>query len=476
MPPRHSCTLNGWIEFTLSIVMASVGTGLDSSYDEAFLADGAVRPQYLGLQQELGFDPLRPTFELVDKMRNRPLDDDSRILAVPWVLGGADSVALRAGVAQRAVALQRFFSDLASGSEGFLVQGRSPVTNLVDGIIRDQGTSLEAIRQLWQGHAREEISFTYAPDIVRGPDGRWWVLEDNVGCVGGSADSHFVWASYVGAARPTVSAASLSGADLAGAVRSWMDLRDLGPPGVVKALSDCGPTVPPHDAPDIREESRRDLILRQLGVEIRDCSAGISSCADSGSVLGPVVNFHTESSLVVDLFNRHQPLFNAPATGVLGSKALMPYVEDMVRHFCAEEPILATPATRVLSDGKLPAQPRDWVVKSAAGCQGTEVFVLRDQSDAQLEAVRKLVSDSWPDKWFVAQEYIPPSHLTYEASNTRETYRLELRLVSYVIGWDEVHPSWRPLGKAVSSLDVGSLHNLSQGAWYAPCAFADPTT
>lgn len=454
--------------------MTSVGIGL-SSYDEAFLSDGTVRPQYLVVQEEFGFDPLRPTRELVDRMRNRPLGDDSRILAVPWVLGGADSAALRAGVAQRAVALQRFFSDLALGSKSLPVQGRSPVTNLVDGIVRDQGTSVEAIRQLWQGHGREEISFTYAPDVVRGPDGRWWVLEDNVGCVGGSADSHFVWASYVGAARPTVSAEPLAGADLAEAVRIWMDLR-VDPPSGVKALLGCEPAASPRDAPNIQEERRRALILRQLGVEIFDCSADIYSCADGGSVLGPVVNFDTESSLVLDLFNRHQPLFNAPATGVLGSKALMPYVEDMIRHFCAEEPILATPATRVLSDGKLPAQPRDWVVKSAAGCQGTEVFVLRDQSDEQLEAVRKLVSDSWPNKWFVAQEYVPPSHLTYEGSNARETYLLELRLVSYVIGWDGIHPSRRPLGKAVSSLDVGSLHNLSQGAWYTPCAFADPTT
>lgn len=443
--------------------MAIKGVGL-SSYDEVFDAKGLLRPSYVEFQRQVGIDVLRPGAATVERLRGTPLADDARILPIPWVLDAREySSVVRAGVAQRARALQHFFADLVLGSQRFL-GGTSLTRERVEAILESEQTSLTRLRSMWAGHSAEEVRFVYGPDLLRAPDGRWLVLEDNVGCIGGSADSHVVWSRYLDALGVAPTTRLRSEPDLAVAVRAW--LVRVGPSlahDELGAVLGCEAGGEGLRSVLILENARRQRILEQLGIQVT------ASCARSVDArVRAILNFHALSELIEDAFRRGIALFNAPGTGVLGNKGFLPYVDEMIRLYCAAEPILATAATHLLEGGELPAQPEEWILKSTTGCQGTEVFELQSQPPGRLEEIRALVRESWPKVAFVAQRRVDPSHLATNGPDAWDSQLVELRPVTYAVGWSDVLVSHTPLGKAVSSFAVRRKHNVSQGACYVP--------
>lgn len=442
-----------------------IKSATSSSYDEVFDAGGALRPGYAELRRRLGFDVLRPALATVQRLRDRPLGDDARILPIPWALDGMEySSVIAAGTSQRARALQTFFADLVLGPQAFLSDDTSLTADRLDVILESEGTSLGRLRSLWEGHTREDVRFVYGPDLVRGPDGRWLVIEDNVGCIGGSADSHFVWNAYLDAAGVPATLFPRSEPDLAVAIRMWM--RGIGctvGDDAFTAVLGCDAGGDDLRSVLILENARRQLVLDALGIEV----AGSCQLGDDRRVQA-IVNFHALSAMIDDAFHQRIALFNAPGTSVLGNKALLPYVDEMIRFYCREEPIIESPPTHLLDNGQFPAQPDHWVVKSTAGCQGTEVFELRRQPPPRLDEIRSLVRESWPKVTFVAQSHVEPSHLSTGGPGAWDTLLVELRPVTYVVGWSEAFVSREPLGKAVSSFDVRRQHNVSQGACYVP--------
>lgn len=443
-------------------------------YDEVFEPDGVLRHPYAELRRRLGTDPLRPMGDTWQRLRDRPLGDDARILPIPWVLDGAEYASvIQAGIAQRARALQMFFADLVLGPQRFL-DGVSLPRERLQAILVSEGTSLARLRALWSGHAAEEVRFVYGPDLVRGPDGQWLLLEDNVGCVGGSADGHVVWKRYLDAAGAGVARCrSLAPAepDLRVALRMWLDRLGLSSRDGVMGLLGCETGGDGLRSVLIQENARRRVILEQAGVGMTDLHHLRRLLPENGPGDGrvrAVLNFHTLSGVIDEAFSRGVALFNAPGTGVLGNKALLPHVDEMIRFFLQEEPVIATPPTYVCENGTLPPGTGDWVVKSAGGCQGTEVFVLRAHPAERGDAVRDLVRESWPDRAFVAQQRVEPSRLSSSGPGSWEAHPVELRPVAYVVGWSRVHVSDRPVGKAVWGFDAHGRHNLSQGACYVP--------
>jgi glutamate---cysteine ligase / carboxylate-amine ligase len=199
------------------------------------------------------------------------------------------------------------------------------------------------------------------------------------------------------------------------------------------------------------ENARRRLILDQLGIKVRDPS-------ESDAWL----NFDCDGA-TAELFERSRvPMFNAPGTGALGDKALLPFVDDLIGFYLNEKPILRTPPTYLLSDGVLPSDPAGWVVKTTAGCQGTEVFVLDWQPKDRLGLIAERAVRA------VAQRYVEPSRLTLDGPGGWDAYRVEIRPVAYVLGWNDVYVSECPVGKAISVYDSRRLNNISHGACYIP--------
>jgi glutamate---cysteine ligase / carboxylate-amine ligase len=416
-------------------------------YDEAFDQAGRLRPAYAAARERWGRNLLCPTVEAAASLTARPLGDDARILPVPWLIDEGDyATVLRPGVVQRAGALQRLFADTVLGHEHRCL--------LADALATEGNEeSLDQLRACWAGRDRDDICFVYAPDLVRDPAGRWTVLEDNVGCVGGSADSFFVADAFARATGLAAAPAPLDTSDLAIAVGRWLGRRNLraGSDAVV-ALMGCESSL----CSRIHEHARRQLILDALGIPV------------VGAIRSPaaIVNFDPTGVDGAAFARRRVPWLNALGTGVLGNKALLPHVDATIRHSCAEEPLLRTPDTAVLRDPRLPDDPPNWVVKSASGSQGTDVFMLDAQPERRLGTMRRRIPGAWPAPGVVIQRYVEPSRLAFPERDARTAYRLELRPIVYVLGWREIYVGEQLLGKAIPASDSRRLNNVAQGAAY----------
>lgn len=408
-------------------------------FDEIFDDRGHVRPPYANLQARAGLNLLAPDAALAESLRTRPLGDDTRILAVPLVLDDREFAdVVQAGVAQRALALQRLFAALVFGADDDLAAVGLNAGG-ADDLLAMHATTRDALRAMWSGADRDEIRFVYGPDLVRDPDGCWTVLEDNVGCVGGTADSFFATARY----RRAVGLGDPGEPDLARAVRQLLRALGLGVDDGVVAPAGCDTTPAGWIGLALEESRRRQSILAELGITAGSAEPAV------------VLNFDEPRT-----WNGETALLNAPGTNVLGNKTLLARLR-------LTDPVLRTPTTVLLDDGDLPAVNDDWVVKTATGRQGAEVFVLRWLSADQIQAVAERVRSEWRGA-AVAQLYVEPSRLVPSGPRGWDGFRLEIRPLAYVLGWGQVYVSEAPLGKAVSVYDARRLGNVMQGACYLP--------
>jgi uncharacterized circularly permuted ATP-grasp superfamily protein len=224
------------------------------------------------------------------------------------------------------------------------------------------------------------------------------------------------------------------------------------------------------------EDDRRARLVQQFGVRAVDDDTFERLCSpDAENVpLRALINIGVPSgrawSVMLDVAfaQLHLPLLNAPGTSVLGNKAMLPFVNDMIEFYCERAPLLQTPPTTLLRDGTLPPDPEKWVVKSAAGCQGSGVSILCAQTPAQLESIRNRLIGSWPADATVAQRHVALSQLWTVGPRGDQTYRVELRALAYVLGWQNVFAGGQALGKLAPSDRPDSLNNVAKGGSYVP--------
>ena len=441
-------------------------------YDEVRGADGRLRPSYGRLEQRLGWDPACPPTAVRERIARRPLGDDHSVAPVPLALSETDHRTLYDGVAQRARTLQQFYVDSFLGEQAYLHSGTPLTPALLDEMMSVIGTSVDYFRAWWRGHDPNEVRFVYGPDLVRDPGGRWRIIEDNVGCVGGCADSHFVSAAYRQAA---IDPERQPAPELSRAVSSWLDSLSLAPgdPGVIALVSD-GDSLDEYLPATFAEADRRARLMRDLGIAVLDdhefeqaCQRGQRRPDALRAVLNIGVTTGTTWPLLRDVAfgQRHAPMLNAPGTIVLGHKALLPFVDDMIGFYGLGQPLLTTPHTTLLTDGLLPEGDGDWVVKTATGCRCDGVFVLRWQQPNALEDLRRALRGSWPANAAVAQQYVEPSRLTLDG-DCPCSYRVELRAPAYVTGWQQVSVSRQVVANLVPDDPPGRLNDLFNGASY----------
>jgi hypothetical protein len=445
-------------------------------YDEACDEAGRRRPRYVELARRLGWDPLDPPASVAGRLRGRPLGDDTPIVPVPVALDDAEwRDAIQPGVAQRARALQAFFADVVLGLGRFLDGDSGLGARLLDEVLASEGTSLGELRRLWRGRDREAVSFVYAPDLMREPGGRWQVIEDNVGCVTGCVDGHLVLDRYRSATGRRLGPSFPP--DLGIALERWLGRLELEPSsdGVVALMSDGAAA---HGCGSLRfreDDRRRDLVAR-LGVRVVDDEELERRCAEASTAppVRAVANIGVPSSprvvrlLTDEVFGRRRvPFLNAPGTTVLGSKALLPFVGAMVRHYDGAELALDAPPTVLLRDGRLPEELDRWVLKAAAGCQGNGVVIGRSQPPEQVAAVAARLDGSWPARAAVAQRNVEPSRLRTAGHGGGE-YVVEVRALAYVVGWQDVVVGEHGIAKLAPHTTPATLNNLTRGGAYAP--------
>ena len=83
------------------------------AYNEAYDANGKLRPHYQSYIDRTQSDPLNPSRELIESLTfGHPLGDNIKILPVPLILDDREyQEVIAPGVNQRARALSKFFED-----------------------------------------------------------------------------------------------------------------------------------------------------------------------------------------------------------------------------------------------------------------------------------------------------------------------------------------------------------------------------
>ena len=379
------------------------------TYDEALLPDGRPREaSAAALAAVAGKDPERLKAAVRGRLEDAgvlfrsegggsafPLDP------VPRVLTAEEWHDVKVGLAQRVKALNAFVAD-AYGARSIVKAGIVPAR------VIDTAEHYEPAMQGLQPPGGHWIGVA-GLDVVRGADGEFRVLEDNL-----MTPSGF---SYAVAAREAVlPELQLAAGDLP---RAFGELPAL-LAGALEAASPGGsaavvltegpengaywehawvattlgiPLVVPDDLwveGDLllHEEQRVDVVYRRTNADRVD--------TEVGALLVPPLRAGTLG------------VVNAFGTMVADDKLAHAYVEDLVRYFCGGEPLLRSVET--LDLGR-PAQLEraldeleQLVVKPRAGYGGEGVVICRDADRGELDELRRRLAAAPED--FVAQPLV----------------------------------------------------------------------
>jgi uncharacterized circularly permuted ATP-grasp superfamily protein len=404
------------------------GYRVGPAWDEMFVRAGqlrpAVEPLYGALLQLSGAD-LRAreeslargflqrgvTFDYEGQEHPFPLD------IVPRIIGAGEWAMVARGVAQRVRVLERFLADVYGAGEVFAdgVVPRSVVVTsrhfqrAVAGLVPANGVRVHVA----------------GVDLVRGEDGEFRVLEDNVRVPSG--------VSYVMEDRRAV-ARVFPEAFATQRIRPVSDypqrllaaLRAAAPEGVVD------PTVVVL-TPGARNSAYFEhvLLARRMGVELvegRDlvCSGNrVNMRTTSGGrgvdviyrrvdddFLDPV-QFRADSVLgCPGMINAARAgtvsIANAVGNGVADDKLVYSYVPDLIRYYLGEEPILANVRTfrpgEATDFQEVMDRLAELVLKPVDGSGGKGVVIGPAASAAELDTLRALIRGD-PHGW-VAQPVV----------------------------------------------------------------------
>ena len=318
---------------------------------------------------------------------------------IPRVIAADDWAHVERGLAQRVRALNAFVAD-AYGARRIVAEGVMP-ERVIDTAehYEPQMRGVEPPGGQWVGIA--------GLDLVRDSDGAFLVIEDNL-----MTPSGFGYAAAARAAiLPAFEEVPHSCAELpmllAGALRSAAPV-DREPYLVVFTDTPENPAywehawaaealgVPIVLPEDLRLEGDRlmhgahavDAVYRRSNAATLD--------TDEGRLLGPAVLAGTLG------------VVNAYGCGVGDDKLAHAYVEDMVRFYLGEEPLLRSVPTYDLGRPEALERALDelerLVIKPRAGQGGNGVVVGPHADRSEIEAARDQVRDA-PQDW-VAQRYV----------------------------------------------------------------------
>lgn len=346
---------------------------------------------------------------------------------VPRVISADDWAALEAGLLQRVRALDAFCADVY-GERRIVRDGVIParVVETTDTLEPElRGTSLDR----WIGIA--------GLDVVRAPDGRFLVLEDNLRTPSGMA--------YAVAARVT----------------TLMLLQPEAPPVPVDGLREMlrlalgdGRAVLLTDGPSNTAFWEHAWLAELLDIPLAEPSGLDLAGVD-------VVYRRTDAwqldSPVGRLLHGRVRVVNAYGVGVGDDKLAHAYVEDMVRYYLGEEPLVGSVRTYDLGRPEVTAEALDrideLVIKPRAGYGGEGVVICPHASREDVETVREAVRAAPED--YIAQELIPLSEHATAIDGELVLRHVDLRPFVFLGPGDEGRVF--PGGLTRVALDEGAL-------------------
>ncbi len=383
-------------------------------YDEAYEDSGEPRPHYRAALEALAQHDLS---ELGRRLRERVLEREVRygstgpdafvIDAVPRMFTPEEWETLDRGLAQRVRALDAFLRD-AYGERRIVEAGVVPARLIEDGAFYEpdmQGVEVP----VWAGFA--------GLDVVRGADGQFNVLEDNVRMPTGLGFAPLAWeavADLLDSGLPDHSPARGESDERFKAILRSVAPDGRGDPSIV-VLGDGFENdaqweisevafrlgVPMVTLDDLRQREGRvyahvdgrrrevDVIYRRSNYHLlRDEDGSPSTLAEK--LLEPI----RRGTVTV---------VNPPGVGIADDKLAHVYVEDMIRFYLDEEPVIAPARSYDLTD--------DDAREDALGRLGEMVVKVRDRVGGEgvligeeAESAREDIEARPED--FVAQEMV----------------------------------------------------------------------
>lgn len=424
-------------------------------FDEAFESAGAVRRHYQRVVDRfasIGPDELRRVEQSVSAEFRRqgitftvysdhegtertwPMD------LFPRIIEAAEWRFLERGLAQRIGALNRFLDDLYSGEQAAVNDGIVPRWL----IISSKGFERNAFGIDAAFGARCMVA---GIDIVRGADGTYAVLEDNLRNPSGISYVIENRTAMVKAFPRLFSDHTVRPVDQYGRLLR-KTLTEVAPPSAGSNPSIVILT------PGIFNSAyfEHAFLARLMGVELvegRDLivddqvvyarTVGGLSPVDviyrriDDAFLDPV-SFRPDSTLgVPGLLAAARAgtvaICNAVGNGVADDKAFYPYVPDLIRYYLGEEPLLPNVATYVMWDGEQRAACMDrlheLVVKPVAESGGYGIVIGPHATGEELEAARLQIEED-PRGW-IAQEMVGLSSLPAQAGDGLAPRHIDLR-------------------------------------------------
>lgn len=424
--------------------MDAGGYRLTEAFDEAFGEDGKPRPAYAGLIAALG-DPGALRAEVMERLERDGVrfgESPFSLDPVPRLIEAAEWGPLAAGLSQRARALGAFLAD-AYGERRIVSEGVMPA-----GVIE----TADHFEPWMLGVEIRPEAYVAGLDLVRGDDGELRVLEDNTRTPSGIA--------YAAAARAAISDRLPRGAGVLDPVGAFELLG--------RTLRAADPTGDPStvlltDGPANAAWYEHCEIGRRLGIPVVLPEDVLVQEGRLHAWLGggrtrqiDVVYRRTDEDLLRDRAGRATwlaDLLLAPVrrgtlavvnpfgAGLADDKLIHAYVEEMVRFYLGEEPLLASVRTLDLSDDAVRAEAlgslAELVVKPRGGYGGRGVVVCCHCDPAELDALAREIERT--PKEFIAQERVNLSTHPTVCDGRLEPRHVDLR--PFVFGSGDVAPA-----------------------------------
>ena len=424
------------------------------AWDEMFDPDGGLRPGYAalhGLLAALGVDDLAErgalrdrslrdqgiTFTLSGEERPIPLD------LLPRVISAEEWAVLEYGVSQRVRALEAFLADVY-GPQEILAEGIIPRRLIT--------SSPNFLRQAGNLDPPNGVRIHVAGiDLLRGPDGRYVVLEDNLRTPSGISyviENRRIMARVFPElfashrVRPVDDYPSRLLAALRAAAPHRPGERGGGEPTVVVLT------------PGVHNSAyfEHSFLARQMGVELvegRDlvCRDNtIRMRTTDGERRVDVVYRRIDDDYLDPLQFRHDSLLgcagivnaaragnvaiaNAVGNGVADDKAVYPYVPEMIRYYLGEQPTLDTVPTFRLDreEERMEALSRigELVWKPVASSGGYGLVIGPQAEEATIDRLREAVIKD--PRAFIAQEVCLLSTAPTHCADRLEPRHVDLR-------------------------------------------------
>lgn len=416
-----------------------------ANYNEVADQDGALRPAYAATN----YYPV--AHDLADTLLGSPLDDAIRILPIPLVLTPDEYAFIQKASVQRARTLREFFRDVVFNGGKLARQANLPETFLEKLTVSEAKVELRYLRELWSARRDRAVRFFYGPDLMRAEDGRFRVIEDNTGMIGGVGD---LVATHREFARHSSSLPALNYNPLREQIKAFLaDIpRERWIEEVIAIYHEPDPNAPVTSSAVEDEESRRkaallwDLGLRVIApADLKNPDAipkGVKKIVCFEDPLG-FYNSWIGLGRLMERFARDEITFMvSPGAEILGSKATLPFMDQLTRIYLNEEPLIYTQRTTWVRASDIPKIPTDnGVYKMVGENQGKGVFLVGDlpKANAQffgrdLEEWQVFVDMRWGEDFpkFVRQDPISSSYLPAELPNSWVKFNVDVRPLVHV--------------------------------------------